>query len=434
MNAGLAGLGHNGGPAFVHENDAPPSRQIYIPQKFMGLFQPYTYKAFFGGRGSAKSHTFALALVILMTQRSLRVVCARQYQVSIRDSVKELIEQKIKFLGLEAFFDIYEREIVHKYNGGRITFIGLDRNPDSAKSLEGADICWIEEARTINARSLEIILPTIRKPGSEIWFSWNPEQYDDPVDDMFRGNKSKLTNPNWVPPPSSLIQRVGVEDNPYFYHTTMPAQMLHMMVGNIVRYRHVWGGDYDEGFATKIFTNIEIGRRDIPAGSIPCYGMDFGFGTDPFFITRSYLNEQAKEIYVSREFMGHIALKDLPAAIDTVIDYKFERIVGDSSQPGTIQHLTSQGYNVVSSVKGPGSVKAGINWLQGYKIVIDYACRHLQDEARLYSWQVDRLTRRTLPIPVDAHNHGWDSLRYALEEYMTDGPIPGDGGVVRMRH
>lgn len=411
------GIGDNGGPPL----GAPVP--VYFGERFMPLFERYRHKAFFGGRGSGKSHAIATALVIISNKHNLLIVCARQFQNSIKDSSKELIETKIRLLGLESNFKITDREIINVMTGARFIFIGLDRNPESAKSLEGADICWVEEARTINERSMEILIPTIRKPGSEIWWSWNPEQADDPVDFYFRGA---------TPPPNSLIQRVGIEDNPWFYHSEMPHEMWHMQEGNPKRYRHVWLGEYDEDYESKVFSDIVIGRVAVPANVQPRYGMDFGFGSDPSAVLRLYVLAHSKQIYIAREAFGRVSLRDLPAMMDTVIDSRSDEIVADSSQPGTIDHLNSEGFNLRPAKKGPGSVKAGINWMQGYQIVIDPECENMRNEARLYSWQIDRRTLLRLPVPVDAHNHGWDAARYATEDAQTVPDPAADGGVLRI--
>jgi phage terminase large subunit len=405
---------------------------VYVGEKFLPLYQPYRHKALFGGRGSAKSHGCGTALTIMASRASYRIVCARQFQNSIRDSVKELIEQKIRTLQLLEQYAIYEREIVHRSTESRFTFIGLDRNPESAKSLEGADICWVEEARTINNRSMEILIPTIRKPGSEIWWTWNPEQPEDPVDNYFRGGATKQGE-IFIPPPQSYICRVGIEDNPYFYHTTMPTEMWHMQQGNPLRYKHVWGGDYDNDFEGKIFTNVVIGRVEVPDHIAPRYGADWGFGSDPNAFVKVYVNETRREIYIARESGGRIPLRELPATIREVVDSDDDLIKGDSSQPGTIDHLNSEGFNIHPAKKGPGSVKTGITWLQGYRIIIDPECEQMREEARLYSWQKDRLTGKRLSVPVDAHNHYWDAVRYATEDCQTEGgeSDSADGGVIK---
>lgn len=422
-----AGIGHNGGPALGS------AVNVYMGEKFLPLFQPYRHKALYGGRGSAKSHSVGTALPIITAKTHKRVVCAREFQNSIRDSVKELIEKKIHALGLTEQYAFYEREIVHKKFESRYTFIGLDRNPQSAKSLEGADICWIEEARTIKRKSMEILIPTIRKPGSEIWWTWNPEQPEDPVDDYFRGNDPKHKPGEWERPPNSYVCEVGIEDNPFFYHTELVQEMEYMKRGNIARYKHIWLGDYDLDYEGKVFSDVVIGRVEVPEHIAPRYGMDFGFGSDPAAIVKVYVNFAQREIYVARENGGRLPLRNLPAAIDTVVDDRSDLIRADSSQPGTIDHLNSEGFNLIGAVKGPGSVKTGITWLQGFRIIIDPDCEQLREEARLYSWQKDRLTGKVLSVPVDAHNHYWDAVRYATEDCQTEGQSTDDQGSHKLR-
>lgn len=207
-----------------------------MPSAFRGLFQPHRYKAFYGGRGSAKSHSFATALVAMAAARGLRVVCAREIQKSLRDSVKQLIEDKIKALGLSGAFDVLDTEIRHKTNGSRFVFIGMWRNPDAVKSLEGADIFWGEEASAFSDRSIKIIRPTMRKPGSELWFSWNPEFDHDPVDQLFRGEQG--------PPPDSLVVEVSWRDNPWFDKSPLKAEMEFDYRSDPAKAEHVWGGGY----------------------------------------------------------------------------------------------------------------------------------------------------------------------------------------------
>lgn len=207
--------------------------EVLIPQKFQALFQPSRYKAFYGGRGSAKSHSFAAALVLLAAQKPLRILCGREIQKSIKDSVKRLIDDKIKEFGLSKFFESTETEIRGK-NGSLFLFAGIKTNPESIKSMEGIDICWIEEASTISLRSLEFLIPTIRKEGSEIWFSWNPENELDPVDIMFRGGKI---------PPNSIVVEVQAEDNPWF-PSVLAQEMEFDRLNNPSKYLHIWRGGY----------------------------------------------------------------------------------------------------------------------------------------------------------------------------------------------
>jgi phage terminase large subunit len=208
---------------------------VEIPEAFRGLFEPHRYKASWGGRGSAKSHSFATALVILAAQRPMRIVCAREIQNSLRDSVKQLIEDKVKALGLESRFDCQDKVTLGK-NGSRFTYVGMWRNPDAVKSLEGADVFWGEEASAFSERSLRIIRPTMRKPGSELWFTWNPEFEHDPIDKFFRGEQG--------PPPDSLLMPVSWRDNKWFDASPLKAEMDFDYQADASKAEHVWGGGY----------------------------------------------------------------------------------------------------------------------------------------------------------------------------------------------
>lgn len=207
---------------------------IQIPKAFEPLFQPARYKAYFGGRGSAKSHSFATALVLLGVQKPLRILCGREIQKSIKDSVKRLIDDKIRLCGLEGFYTSTDTE-VRGANGTLFIFAGLKTNIESIKSMEGIDIAWIEEASTLSQSSLDILIPTIRKEGSELWFSWNPDNELDAIDMMFRGAN---------PPPNSVIKRVSFEDNPFFTDV-LKQEADQLKTTNVQKYNHVWGGEYN---------------------------------------------------------------------------------------------------------------------------------------------------------------------------------------------
>lgn len=206
-----------------------------VPHAFGDLFKPSRYKAYYGGRGAGKSFAFATALVLRAVQRPLRVLCAREVQKSIRHSVKQLLDDRIAALGCTACYTSLRDEI-RGVNGSKFLFSGLqDASVDQLKSFEGVDILWVEEAQTISARSLEVIVPTIRKAGSELWFSWNPRHASDPVDRLFRGE---------TVPEDAIIRGVGYEDNPYF-SDELEAERLFDRQARRERYGHVWLGDYE---------------------------------------------------------------------------------------------------------------------------------------------------------------------------------------------
>jgi phage terminase large subunit len=145
-----------------------------FPEKLQGLFQPARYKVYYGGRGSAKSWSVARALLIIGAGRTLRIVCAREIQKSIAQSVHQLLKDQIAALGLTDFYRVTDTAIIG-LNGTEFTFVGLKHNIQSVKSLEGADICWVEEAQTVSKSSWATLIPTIRKPESEIWITFNPD-------------------------------------------------------------------------------------------------------------------------------------------------------------------------------------------------------------------------------------------------------------------
>jgi phage terminase large subunit len=171
--------------------------EIQTPRAFAPLLNPARYKGVFGGRGSAKSHSFAELLIETCVLRKTDAVCVREIQKSLNQSVKKLLESKIESMGVGHMFDIQESKIIAPY-GGLIIFQGMQNHTaDSIKSLEGYDIAWVEEAQSLSQRSLDLLRPTIRKPGSELWFSWNPNLDSDPVDVLLRGSE---------PPPGAVVR------------------------------------------------------------------------------------------------------------------------------------------------------------------------------------------------------------------------------------
>jgi len=206
---------------------------LKLTDKFKPLFQPYRNKVYYGGRAGTKSHSFARALVALSVQKELRVLCAREIQKSIRDSVKRLLEDTITALELNHLFYITETEIRCPSTGSVFLFSGLRINPESLKSFEGVDICWIEEAETVSQRSWDLLRPTIRKAGSEIWVSFNPERKSAPVWRDFVINQ---------PPPNSIVVKVTYKDNPWLSEETK-AEIEHDRIHRPEDFAHIWEGE-----------------------------------------------------------------------------------------------------------------------------------------------------------------------------------------------
>ena len=179
-----------------------------FPLKLEGLFKKSRYKVLHGGRGGAKSWGIARALLILGAKNPIRILCAREFMTSMRDSVHKLLCDQIESLGLLNFYEITQASIRGK-NGTEFAFVGLKNNVANVKSYEGIDICWVEEAQTVSRLSWNILIPTIRKTGSEIWVSFNPELETDETYQRFVAN----------PPEDCITMRVNWYDNPWFPDT-----------------------------------------------------------------------------------------------------------------------------------------------------------------------------------------------------------------------
>ena len=180
--------------------------ELEFPEKLQCLFEPARYKVAHGGRGSAKSWSFARALLALGAQRKLRILCTREVQKSIKDSVHKLLSDQIEAIGLGWFYQIQNNEI-RGANGTEFLFAGLaDHTVESIKSYEGVDVVWVEEAHKVSKRSWDILIPTIRKEGSEIWISLNPELETDETYSRFVID----------PPANAVVVQINYSDNPWF--------------------------------------------------------------------------------------------------------------------------------------------------------------------------------------------------------------------------
>lgn len=179
--------------------------QVELPEAFQPLLAPNRYKVYYGGRGGAKSWNYARALLVRGLERPTRILCAREFQNSIVDSVHKLLADQIKALGFESAYEVQETAI-RGPNGTEFIFIGLRRNIGNLKSFEGIDICWVEEAKDVSKASWDILIPTIRKDGSEIWISFNPELETDETYKRFVLR----------PPANSVVRKVTWADNPWF--------------------------------------------------------------------------------------------------------------------------------------------------------------------------------------------------------------------------
>ena len=176
-----------------------------FPVKMASLFDKARYKIYYGGRGAGKSHSVAKALLIMGARSPIRVLCAREYQTSIKDSVHKLLCDQIELMNMHSIYEITQNSIRGK-NGSEFAFVGLKNNVANVKSYEGIDICWVEEAQTVSRMSWNTLIPTIRKEGSEIWVTFNPELETDETYQRFV----------LKPPESAVVQKINWSDNPWF--------------------------------------------------------------------------------------------------------------------------------------------------------------------------------------------------------------------------
>lgn len=381
--------------------------KIKTPRWFKPFLQPSRYKGAYGGRGSGKSHAFGEAMieahVIDQTRRS---VCVREIQKSLSQSVKRLLELKIQQMGVQSYFEVQETQIKSVHGDGLIIFQGMQNHTsDSIKSLEGYDCAWVEEAQSLSQRSLDLLRPTIRKPDSELWFTWNPRNSTDPIDALLRG-------PNL--PPSAIVKEVNFRDNPWF-PDVLKAEMEYDRDRDPDKYKHVWLGSYLSNSEAQVFRNWTVEEFEAPEDATHRFGADWGFATDPTVLVRCHLI--GRKLYVDYEaYMVGCEIVNTPDLFLTIPESEKWPIVADNARPETISHMKKNGFpKIMPAVKGPKSVEEGIEWLKNYDIVVHPRCQHTIDELSLYSYKTDPLTGNIIPVLEDKDNHVIDALRYACE-------------------
>jgi phage terminase large subunit len=379
--------------------------QVETPEWFEPFLAPARYKGAYGGRGSGKSHAFASYIVVRCVSERTDVVCLREVQRSLKQSVKKLIENKIEALGVGQHFEIQHDRIKGK-NGSIIIFEGLaNHTAESIKSLEGFDIAWFEEAQVASQRSLDLLRPTIRKPGSEILFTWNPRLSSDPVETLLRG-------PN--PPPDTVVHEVNFADNPWFPNV-LKDEMEYDKRRDPDKYAHIWLGEYVRNSEARVFRNWAVEEFEAPPGAIHRFGADWGFASDPTVLVRCHII--GRKLYVDHEaYQIGCEIADTPSLFLSIPEAEKWPMVADSARPETISHMRRNGFpKIQAAVKGPKSVDEGVEWLKSFDIIVHPRCQHTIDELTMYSYKADPLTGQILPILSDKDNHVIDALRYACE-------------------
>jgi phage terminase large subunit len=379
--------------------------RIRTAEVFVPLLQAARYKGAHGGRGSGKSHNFADMWLDENVSGRYDFACLRENQKSLQFSVKKLLETKISEHNAGAYFEVQDKRIL-SVHGGTTIFDGMQNHTaDSIKSLEGFDRAWFEEAQRASQRSLDMLRPTIRKPGSQLWFSWNPDKETDPIDMLLRGES---------PPPDSIVVEANYRDNPWFPDVLL-AEVAYDQKRDPDKFAHVWLGGYQRNSEARVFKNWRIDDFEAGPGTVFRMGADWGFAVDPSVLVRCHLD--GRNLYVDYEaYMVGCEIDQLPDLFDRVPESRKWFITADSARPETISYMRKHGYpKINAAIKGAKSLEEGVEFLKSFDIIVHPRCTHLIDELTLYSYDVDKLTGQVLPKLKDKDNHVIDALRYACE-------------------
>lgn len=394
--------------------------QIQLPKKLISVFvaENVRYRGAHGGRGSAKTRSFALMTAVKGYQfaeegKSGVILCAREFMNSLADSSMEEVKQAINSIEwLKDYYDIGQNYIRTKNGLVSYVFCGLRHNLDSIKSKARILLCWVDEAENVSEIAWRKLTPTVRETNSEIWVTWNPETDGSPTDKRFRQN----------PPENSIIVELNYSDNPFFPDVLEQERLNDLARLDYASYAWIWEGAYLENSDKQVLSGcykVEAFDDNLyKKADRLLFGADFGFANDPNTLIRSFILNDC--LYIEYEAYGvNIELDEMSVFYDSVPESRKWIIKGDCSRPETISHIKRKGFNISAAKKWQGSVEDGIAFLRGFKqIIIHPRCKHTAEEARLYSYKTDRVTNEVLPIIEDKNNHCWDAVRYSLDGYI----------------
>ncbi|WEJ02538.1 PBSX family phage terminase large subunit [Proteus mirabilis] len=392
-----------------------------IPAKLVPVFakEGVRYRGAFGGRGSAKTRTFAMMSAVKAYQAAGQgisgvILCGREFMNSLEESSMEEVKQAIRSIPwLNDYFDIGEKYIRTKCKRVNYVFCGLRHNLDSIKSKARILLAWVDEAESVSDLAWKKLRPTVRESGSEIWVTWNPEKDGSATDKRFRK----------TPPKNSIIVEMNYNDNPWFPDVLEEERLDDLNSLEYSDYAWIWEGAYLENSDKQVLANKYV-VQSFPdnlwqKADRLLFGADFGFAKDPNTLLRQFILNDC--LYIEYEAYGiGVELDHMPAFYDKIPESRKWPIKADSARPETISYLKRQGFNISAAKKWQGSVEDGITHLRGFKqIIIHPRCKETAKEARLYSYKTDRITGEVLPIIEDKNNHCWDAVRYGLDGYIT---------------
>lgn len=403
--------------------------EIIIPTEYKPLFKPdWREAAIFGGRYSLKSHTVARFLLIRARQATTRIGCFREFQNSISESSHQLLADLIRAYRLEEF-KVTDKSIVNGINGSEFLFKGMHHNEQSIKSLEGLDIAWVEEAQTVSQSSIDILTPTVRKPGSQIVYTYNRLLEDDAVHVrlVIEGRPNTLIiNVNydvalkygWMPE----VIRLEMEDD----KANRPSL-----------YKHKWLGE-PNSMELKVYRDWNFIEEIPHEARLVRRGLDYGYSNDPTALVAIY---EYNGGYIFDEEIYRKGLSNKQIA-DAILNLPQPQtlVIPDSSEPKSNDELRSYGVTVIPAQKGQDSVNQGIQLVQSVPISLTKRSINLGSEYRNYFWRQDK-DGRIINVPIDAFNHGMDAGRYGMqslhphkkpakeEPYIPEEPLFADIGI-----
>lgn len=395
--------------------------RIEIPPKLIPLFVPplgeLRYRCAHGGRGSAKTRTFALMSAVFAFRAAQAgvqgvILCCREFMNSLDDSSMQEIKLAINSVPwLRDYFDIGEKYIRTKNRLVEYKFSGLRHSLDSVKSKARVLIAWIDEAETVSDMAWKKLRPTVREAGSEIWVTWNPEAENSATDRRFV---------KALPRRASVVT-MNYHDNPFFTDQLEEERLNDLDSLTPEEYRWIWEGEYRVNNHSTIYADKWSVEEFAPQHDWdgPYYGLDFGFANDPTAAVMVWRHNDC--LYIHHE-AGRTKLE-----INDTSSYMAQRLPGiadhvvrcDSARPESISYLKKHGMPRACAVeKWQGSVEDGISIIRGYKrIYVHPRCTSVIDELTKYSYKVNDAGDVTKQV-IDKHNHFLDALRYALAPFI----------------
>jgi phage terminase large subunit len=313
-------------------------------------------------------------------------------------------------IGLDKFYT-FKNNRVEGANGTVFIFKGLGKNIRSIKSTESVDIVWIEEAETTSKYSIRILFPTIRKAGSQIICTFNTGMESDPIYQRLVIDPQK--NPKEAG--KHYCRLVTYLENPDISEEFLEEAEA-MRESDPEGYDHIYLGEtWSRADAQVLSGKWRIGVMDTEGADGAYFGLDFGFSVDPSVLTKTYII--GKTLYIEREACEvGVEIEDYPEFLDRVDGSRTHKIRADNARPELISHIKKKTFNIVACKKWDGCVEDGISLLRSFtEIVIHPRCKQTAREAKLWRYKTDRLSGDVLPVLIDANNHAFDSVRYALE-------------------